>query len=391
MKAVARRRRGRSPSPSSARTSPSVAPRTSRAPSPTRARRGRPARRAGTGERLELVLLAAADETACALGVSREELVLALRSVDELEQLAEQEGRSRDELEDALRDGLGRAVDEAEQQGLIGDTSAERAALRGRSPAARRCSSPCSAARRRSSTDRRVGWRAMTRTRHQVLSACSASRSSSSRSRSSCRGSRTTATSGRSCKTARSAAGCSRSRVAVVVNVVTYAPPWMLALPGLRFRQALPFTQASTALTYVAPGGGIVGMAGSYGLLRTWGFGSAEVARAVTLTGVWNQLANLLLPVVGVLLLSIEERAGRRADDRRGRRRDRLHRRRRAPRARALERRARARRSASSRSAWRRRGCSRVVRRGPVDRLAGAARRRSGAGRSTSSAGAGRG
>jgi len=93
---------------------------------------------------------------------------------------------------------------------------------------------------------------------------------------------------------------------AVVVNVVTYAPPWMIALPGLRFRQALPFTQASTALTYVAPGGGIVGMAGSYGLLRIWGFGPTEVARAVTLTGIWNQLANLLLPVVAVLLLSVE-------------------------------------------------------------------------------------
>jgi uncharacterized membrane protein YbhN (UPF0104 family) len=94
---------------------------------------------------------------------------------------------------------------------------------------------------------------------------------------------------------------------AVALNIVTFAPPWMIALPGLRFRQALPFTQASTALTYVAPGGGIVGMAGSYGLLRAWGFGSREVARAVTLTGVWNQLANLLLPVVAVLLLSIEE------------------------------------------------------------------------------------
>src|SRR5262245_27163296 len=81
----------------------------------------------------------------------------------------------------------------------------------------------------------------------------------------------------------------------------------MIALPGLRFRQALPFTQASTAFTYVAPGGGLVGMAGSYGLLRTWGFGSREVARAVTLTGIWNQLANLLLPVIAVLLLSIEE------------------------------------------------------------------------------------
>jgi uncharacterized protein (TIRG00374 family) len=97
--------------------------------------------------------------------------------------------------------------------------------------------------------------------------------------------------------------------VAVVVNIVTFAPPWMIALPGLRFRQALPFTQASTAFTYIAPGGGIVGMAGSYGLLRMWGFGSSEVARAVTLTGVWNQLANLLLPVVAVLLLSMEHQS----------------------------------------------------------------------------------
>ncbi len=85
----------------------------------------RPARETSdTGERVELVLLAAADETACALGVSREELVLALRSVDELEALARQEGRSRDELEDALRDGLVRVVDEAESEDLIGDTTA---------------------------------------------------------------------------------------------------------------------------------------------------------------------------------------------------------------------------------------------------------------------------
>lgn len=85
----------------------------------------RPRREAGdTGERIEVVLLAAADETACTLGVSREELVLSLRSVDELDELAEQEGRSRDELEDALREGLVRAVSEAEDQDLIGDTTA---------------------------------------------------------------------------------------------------------------------------------------------------------------------------------------------------------------------------------------------------------------------------
>lgn len=86
---------------------------------PCEPRPGRPAE--ASGEQIELVLLAAADETACTLGVSREELVLALRSVDDLDALARKEGRSRDELEEALRDGLRRAVDEAEQNGLIGD------------------------------------------------------------------------------------------------------------------------------------------------------------------------------------------------------------------------------------------------------------------------------
>jgi uncharacterized protein (TIRG00374 family) len=81
----------------------------------------------------------------------------------------------------------------------------------------------------------------------------------------------------------------------------------MVALPGLRFRQALPFTQASTAITFVLPGGGLVGMAGSFALLRSWGFRTQEVTRAVTLTGVWNQLANLLLPVLAVFLLSVEQ------------------------------------------------------------------------------------
>lgn len=85
----------------------------------------RPARETqGTGEQIQVVLLAAADRTACRLGVSREELVLALRSVDELDALARKEGKSRDDLEEALRAGLLRAVDEGERQGLIGGATA---------------------------------------------------------------------------------------------------------------------------------------------------------------------------------------------------------------------------------------------------------------------------
>jgi hypothetical protein len=40
---------------------------------------------------------------------------------------------------------------------------------------------------------------------------------------------------------------------ASALNVFTFAPPWMAALPGLRFLPALTVTQASTAGTYLAP------------------------------------------------------------------------------------------------------------------------------------------
>ena len=92
---------------------------------------------------------------------------------------------------------------------------------------------------------------------------------------------------------------------ATALNLVTFAPPWMVTLPGLRFRQAFAMTQASTALSIVAPGGAAIGMAGSWGMLRAWGFRTAAVTRAITLTGVWNQLANLVFPVVALFLLKV--------------------------------------------------------------------------------------
>jgi putative heme transporter len=92
---------------------------------------------------------------------------------------------------------------------------------------------------------------------------------------------------------------------ATLLNLVTFAPPWMAALPGLRFRQAFVVTQASTASTYVAPAGVAVGMALSFAMLRAWGFASAAVGLAVAVTGVWNQLAMLAFPTVALALLAL--------------------------------------------------------------------------------------
>lgn len=91
---------------------------------------------------------------------------------------------------------------------------------------------------------------------------------------------------------------------ATILNLVTFAPPWMAALPGLHFRQAFVVTQASTASTFVAPGGVAVGMALSFAMLRAWGFVSAAVGLAVAVTGVWNQLAMLAFPTIALVLLT---------------------------------------------------------------------------------------
>ena len=94
---------------------------------------------------------------------------------------------------------------------------------------------------------------------------------------------------------------------AVVLNLATFPPPWMAALPGLGFREALAMTQASTALSIVSPAGAAVGMAASYSMLRSWKYDAAAVGLAVAIAGIWNQLVNLAFPVVALALLTRQD------------------------------------------------------------------------------------
>lgn len=89
-----------------------------------------------------------------------------------------------------------------------------------------------------------------------------------------------------------------------VLNLLTFAPPWQVTLPGLSFRAAFILTQASTALAMVVPAGAAVGIAGAYGILRRWGFKGQDIGRAATLVSLWNQFANLSYPVIAVFLLA---------------------------------------------------------------------------------------
>jgi hypothetical protein len=62
---------------------------------------------------LEQVALSGLDGAACTLGVSREDLVLALRDEASLDAFARDHGVTRTDAEQAVRDGLERSIDDA--------------------------------------------------------------------------------------------------------------------------------------------------------------------------------------------------------------------------------------------------------------------------------------
>jgi uncharacterized membrane protein YbhN (UPF0104 family) len=90
---------------------------------------------------------------------------------------------------------------------------------------------------------------------------------------------------------------------AALLDVLTTALPWRAVLPQLSWLGALGFTQASTAMTIVLPGGAPLGMALSFGLLRRLRVTAGEAGFAVALTGIWSQGMIFLYPLVGALLV----------------------------------------------------------------------------------------
>jgi hypothetical protein len=79
----------------------------------------------GFEEVAEQIALSGLDGAACELGVSRERVVLAFASRDALERFAREQGISDDELEELVRSGLVRAIDDAEQADALDSTIAD--------------------------------------------------------------------------------------------------------------------------------------------------------------------------------------------------------------------------------------------------------------------------
>jgi putative heme transporter len=93
---------------------------------------------------------------------------------------------------------------------------------------------------------------------------------------------------------------------AAALFILSDAPPWLVALPGIRFFDALRMDLAGSALSQVLPGGTAVNVATQYGMLRSWGFEGRPVTLAVSVTTLWSQFATFGFPVLAIGLLTLD-------------------------------------------------------------------------------------
>jgi hypothetical protein len=93
-------------------------------------------------------------------------------------------------------------------------------------------------------------------------------------------------------------------------NLATYGLLWMSVTPGLGFGRAMVMTQSASAVTNTVPTvGPAIGVGMTYSMLRSWGYSGSRTSVAVLVSGVWNTLAKLGLPVLALALLALQGNA----------------------------------------------------------------------------------
>ena len=75
------------------------------------------------------------------------------------------------------------------------------------------------------------------------------------------------------------------------------------SLPGLGHLKAFTVNISGSAVGNLLPAGGAAGAAATYKQLRSWGFTRRSISTSLIVTGVWNVMARLLLPILGIVLM----------------------------------------------------------------------------------------
>ncbi len=89
-----------------------------------------------------------------------------------------------------------------------------------------------------------------------------------------------------------------------VFNLFTNWPPFVVALKGLRLREAAVTNTASAALSNTVPEGGAVATGLNFAMLRSWGFALDDITSQVIVTGVWSQMTKFTILAISLAAVS---------------------------------------------------------------------------------------
>lgn len=89
----------------------------------------------------------------------------------------------------------------------------------------------------------------------------------------------------------------------VLVGLWCYTFTFTGSLPGLSHWRAFVVNICGSSVSNLLPGGGAVGLAATYTILRSWGFKNRDVSTSAIVTGVWNTLARIALPIIAIIML----------------------------------------------------------------------------------------
>ncbi|CAN5682075.1 lysylphosphatidylglycerol synthase domain-containing protein [soil metagenome] len=89
-------------------------------------------------------------------------------------------------------------------------------------------------------------------------------------------------------------------------NLVTYWILVVLCTPGLTYPQAMVMTEAMTAVSNTVPAGGAVSIGLTYAMLESWGFSKSRISVSVIVSGIWNNLVKLAMPIVALACLGLQ-------------------------------------------------------------------------------------
>ena len=97
--------------------------------------------------------------------------------------------------------------------------------------------------------------------------------------------------------------------LATVAMVAIYVLPYPAALPTIGYWSAFKVRQTSFMISNVVPAGGAFGLAVQFGMLQSYGIGAAPSTATIGITGTWNSLVTLSLPILALAGLAITGQA----------------------------------------------------------------------------------